>query len=103
MYEVEMQQIFETLEGMRDTVDAPGYLLDIIRDDLYEMFVLQKTTMPPDDILEVYMDSMEYFSEKARSEKTRSRFESIASLVKTLKEFYSYDIFDKYLNHPEED
>lgn len=103
MYEVEIMQIFETMDNMERNMDAPSYLFDIIREDLDNaLFAYCECyrDYTPSKLLDVYMDAMGEYALMAKTEASRMRFTSIANLTKKLKEFYIIDLFDKNINHP---
>ena len=106
MFEVEIMQIFETLDNMERTLDAPSEIFAIMRDDLNNALFSECSSYgncTPSQILDMYMDNCGEFSLMAKTEQSRMRFESLASLAKKLKDFYIFDLFDKNLNHPYED
>ena len=106
MYEVEIMQIFETLDDMERTLDAPSEYFAVMRDDLSNaLFAYCESyrDYTPNEILDIYMDDMGRFSLMAPNDPKKTMYEGIASLTKKLKEFYILDLFDKNLNHPVED
>ena len=106
MYDVEIMQIFETLDNMERTLDAPSDYFAVLRDDLNNaLFAYCECyrNYSPNEILDIYMDDMGEFSLMAPNEEKKIFYEGLASLAKELKEFYIMDLFDKNLNHPVED
>ena len=106
MYEIEIMQIFETLDNMERNLDAPPEIFAIMRDDLDNALFAECScygNFTPNAILSIYMDDMGEFSLIAPNDEKKKLYEDLANMTKRLKQFWVQDLFDKNLNHPVED
>lgn len=106
MYEVEIMQIFETLDNMERNLDAPPEIFAVMRSDLNSALFSECSyyrNLTPNEVLTIYMDDMGEFSLIAPNTEKKIFYEDLANMTKKLKQFYIEDLFDKNLNHPIED
>lgn len=106
MYEVEIMQIFETLDNMERNLDAPPEIFAVMRSDLNNALFAECScyrNLTPNEVLTFYMDDMGEFSLIAPNTEKKIFYEDLANMTKKLKQFYIEDLFDKNINHPVED
>ena len=106
MFEVEIMQIFETLDNMERNLDAPPEIFAVMRSDLNNALFSECScygNLTPNEVLTIYMDDMGEFSLIAPNTEKKIFYEDLANMTKRLKQFYIEDLFDKNINHPVED
>ena len=77
MYEIEIMQIFETLDNMERNLDAPPEIFAIMRDDLDNALFAECScygNFTPNEILSIYMDDMGEFSLMAPNDEKKKLY-----------------------------